>query len=253
MVLGILIACNTHRNTILLNDLQVNAMVEDSSLVVHHDYRIKARDLLFVTVNFLDSGTSFPSRSDSEDDDDERAPAFRPTDVYFRSYTVSDSGFLSLPLIGSIRVVGQTTEQVRKKLDESLAKHFKLATSQVKVANMRIVVLGEVLRPGNHYFFNNRMNIFEAISLAGDFNEFADRNRLTIVRETDEGRKSVKLNLSRIDVLHPYFIVKPGDIIYVEPLKTRSLNRIASSIGIVFSAVSTVAILARLILRSGSD
>jgi len=62
--------------------------------------------------------------------------------------------------------------------------------------------------------------LFEAIAMAGDMTDFARRNQLLLIRQSESGQKTRRLNLNDYSIMESeYFYLMPNDIVYVEPLK----------------------------------
>jgi polysaccharide export outer membrane protein len=67
-----------------------------------------------------------------------------------------------------------------------------------------------------------RINILQAIGNAGDLTIFGKRDNILLVRETPQGKETVRLSLYDKELLNsPYYYLKSGDVVYVEPNKTR--------------------------------
>jgi polysaccharide export outer membrane protein len=63
------------------------------------------------------------------------------------------------------------------------------------------------------------VNLFEAVSQAGDMTEFANRSDVALIRKTKNGSEVHYLNLNEADILRsPYYYLQPNDIIYISPL-----------------------------------
>jgi protein involved in polysaccharide export with SLBB domain len=94
---------------------------------------------------------------------------------------------------------------LKTRLDSAYAPYLKFASTNVKLANLRVTILGEVENPGVHYFFNNQTTILEAISLAGDFTDFGNRKKVKLIRrygnETKGHSGSQQTGLYRYRVL----------------------------------------------------
>ncbi|MCB0614820.1 MAG: polysaccharide biosynthesis/export family protein [Phaeodactylibacter sp.] len=237
-----------------INDVPEN-LISDSTIQVtpnpgFKEYRIQPYDQLLIRINAFDGSTEeFLNR---EFGVAQGTPNTRnlPEDVYFRSISVSDSGTVTLPLLEEISVEGMTTLELKAKLDESYKPYLRFVSTNVKMANMRVTVLGEVSNPGVHYLYQERNTILDAIGLAGDFTEFSNRKRIRMIRLTEEGSKTVFLNLSRPEfATTEFFYVQPHDLIYVEPLKAKSFDVSSESVGLIFSAISVGALLVNLIIK----
>jgi polysaccharide export outer membrane protein len=68
-----------------------------------------------------------------------------------------------------------------------------------------------------------QVSIVEAIANAGEINNTGDKTKVEIIRNTVDGLKKYKIDLTKIDVFDSeYYYIKPNDIIYVTPLKRKS-------------------------------
>ncbi|MBK7872918.1 MAG: polysaccharide biosynthesis/export family protein [Saprospiraceae bacterium] len=137
-------------------------------------------------------------------------------------YRVDDEGNLYLPYLGQVKAEGKTVLQLRNEIAERLVAFFNDATVQVRFVNFRVTLMGEVVRPNAYVIPNERINILEAIGMAGDFTSYARRDSVTIIRERNQVREFVQLNTQDTSLFHsPYFYLRPNDIVYVEPLKAK--------------------------------
>jgi len=77
-----------------------------------------------------------------------------------------------------------------------------------------VTVVGEVNRPGEFTIYKDDINLFEAVSQAGDMSEFANRSRVALVRQTSGGSKVFYLDLTSDKILNSdYYYLQPNDII----------------------------------------
>ena len=107
--------------------------------------------------------------------------------IYLNSYMINDTGYIDFPIIGKIFVQNQTINQIKDKIQVAVDEYLKETNVQVKLVNFKITMLGQVVRPGKYYVYQDNINIFEALGLAGDATDFANRRKITLVRETDKG------------------------------------------------------------------
>lgn len=77
-------------------------------------------------------------------------------------------------------------------------------------------------RTGRYDINKDRLNILEALSLAGDLTIQGQRENVIVVREEKDGIHTYRVDLTnfRVSRLHKHYI-KQGDIIYVEPNSVR--------------------------------
>lgn len=122
---------------------------------------------------------------------------------------VANDGTVDLPLVGSIRVAGRTTDEVRGALTERLARDYvKDPKVNVEVAKYRpFYVLGQVNRPGS-YPFEPELDIRKAAAIAGGFNRRADTEAAYLVREVDGRNDRRRVGLGTR--------VFPGDVIEID-------------------------------------
>lgn len=142
--------------------------------------------------------------------------------IYLQSYNIDEDGYIELPLVGRVEVKNLTVEEAKNKLQAELDKYVNQTMLIVKLSNYNLTVLGEVSRPGMYKVYQAQINLFEAVSLAGNMTSFAKRDQVRIIRQTDNGSEIVTVDMGSADILSsPYYYLKPNDIVYVEPLKIK--------------------------------
>ncbi|MCJ8211016.1 polysaccharide export protein [Mucilaginibacter sp. RS28] len=160
-------------------------------------------------------------------------------------YTVDQNGEVMLPLVGKIKVSGQTTEQLSAQLTQQLATYLSKPNVYVRIVNFRVAVLGDVMRPNVYTSPSERLTITEALSLAGDLNITAKRDDIILVREMDGKRTYVPIDLTSKKLFQsPYFYLKSNDLIFVQPSKLKLQNNDTGyqKAALIISALSLVAI-----------
>ena len=161
--------------------------------------------------------------------------------LYLQSYTLNEEGFIELPLAGKINLLNLTVEQAKDKLQEEMGKYINQTTIIVKLSNFNLTMLGEVTRPGMYKIYQQQINLFEAIALAGNMTSFAKRDEVKIIRQTDDGSEVVTVDMGQADILSsPYYYLKPNDIVYVEPLKIKQWGFTTFPYSMVFSLISVI-------------
>jgi len=164
--------------------------------------------------------------------------------VYLNSYAVATSGYLDFPMIGEIMVKNLDVEEIRLLIEDKLQKYMKEFVVIVKLVNYNITMLGEVNRPGQYKIYQDNINLFEAISMASDLTDFANRNKVAIIRQTKTGSEVVYIDMTKRDILaSPYFYLKPNDIIYAQPVRGKQFTFANFPYGVVFGFISTTILL----------
>lgn len=134
-------------------------------------------------------------------------------------YLIDKDGNINFPIVGSIHLAGLTKNQAQEVIVNAIyPKYLKIKPMvDVRYMNFRVTMLGAVKSPGIVLAPNERLNIFEALAMAGDLDIRADRENLLLVRTNSDGTREVH----RIDVhdknllLSPYYNLQPNDIVYV--------------------------------------
>jgi len=207
------------------------------------DYKIQPKDNLYVRVYALDEKAYlfFNKQSGSSSFNDFANDA----SIYLNSYDVNEEGYIDFPIVGKVLVKGLTIFQVRTVLQEMIGEYLKETTVVVKTVNFKITMLGEMMRPGQFTIYKDDINIFEALSMAGDMTEFANRTRVAIIRQIKGGSQVHYLDLTSENILSsPYYYLQPNDIVYVSPLGYKRWG-LGSTFpwAIVLGAVSTTLLL----------
>jgi len=163
------------------------------------------------------------------------------TSINLQGFTINPAGYIRLPIIDTVKVAGYTVFEVEDIIQNTVNSYFKNATVIVKLLNAKISVLGEVNRPGSFIVYRNELSIFEAIALAGDVNQYADKKRVLVIRTSGEKNETYRVDLTDEKIMSSEtFYLLPDDIIIVEPLKLKSFRLNTPTISIVFSAISTL-------------
>jgi len=194
---------------------------KDTVSVYHHphppDYRIQPRDNVYIRLFSLDekSNLFFNKQSGSGNYNDYANDA----SIYLNSYSVSPDGYIDFPVVGKVMIRDLTVTQVKDVLQKLVDEYLKETVVVVKMVNFRITILGEVNHPGEFSIYAEKINFFEAISLANDITEFGNRSKVTLIRQMLNGSIVYKLNMTSDDFLKSdQFYLQPNDIIYVQPL-----------------------------------
>ena len=140
-------------------------------------------------------------------------------------YTVDTDGNIDFPVVGKIRVAGLNRWGVAQKVKDELESRNLLKDPVVTVEfmNFKVSVIGEVSRPGTFSITNDRINIFEALSLAGDLTIYGRRDNVQVTRESEGKRTVYVLDLRSSEIFYsPAYYLQQNDIVYVEPNSVRA-------------------------------
>lgn len=159
--------------------------------------------------------------------------------VYLNGFTVSDEGQIDFPYAGKIYVKDLTIEEIQKKIQTIIGEYQKETIVYVKLGVFNLTILGEVSKPGQYQVYQSDINIFQALSLAGNPTDFADRANVKIVHQTTEGSQVVRVNINDADILsNENYYLKPNDIIYVEPMSIKRWGFTSVPYSLIISMIS---------------
>jgi len=237
-------SCVPQKKMLYLKDAEMAAAniskeyVNDRSV----NYKLQPGDNLYIRVlNTVDERTA---TSLSGDNSTTRVQLSSDASIYLQSYTLDEEGCIEMPLTGKIELKNLTIDEARTKLQTELGKYVNQTTIIVKLSNFNLTVLGEVTRPGMYKVYQSQINLFEAVSMAGNMTNFAKNSEVRIIRQTDHGSEIVTVDMGQADILEsPYYYLKPNDIIYVEPLKIKQWGFTTFPYSTVFSIISLAATL----------
>jgi len=203
-------------------------------------YIIRANDILYVKINSInEEAYDFFNNSNGQNS----VYSFQsPMAIYFNSYTVNDSGYIILPVVGNIVAKDKSLNQVQQEVQNEVNKYLKEATVIVKLANYHVTLIGDVTRPGVYTFYQDKVNILEAIGTAGDLTVYGNRTKIMLIRKNNGIDKVTYVNLLDRDLLNkPEYNILPNDVIYVEPNKNaKSLGFATFPWSLMLSTISTV-------------
>lgn len=134
------------------------------------------------------------------------------------AYRVASDGSIDFPLVGRVVVQGQSASDLSGALKEGLKRYVKQPEVSIFIKEFnskKVFVFGQVQKPGT-FTFEQGMNIIQAITLAGGFDKYANKDKSFVTREVS-GREQ-RLSVSVKDISEgaaPNFPLEPGDIVYV--------------------------------------
>jgi polysaccharide export outer membrane protein len=123
-------------------------------------------------------------------------------------FTVNTDGAISFPLIGDVKAVNLTADQVAASITRELAAGYLRAPRvSIDVLEYRpVYILGEVNKPGE-YPYAPGMTVMTAVATANGFTYRADQKHVYIKTPNQTTASRVRL----VDTIQ----VKPGDVIRI--------------------------------------
>lgn len=169
------------------------------------------------------------------------------TGTELNGYLVNDDSTIQFPVLGAIKAAGRTKTDLQRDIVQRLQENKLLLDPIVSIRNLnfKVTVLGEVLHPSVVNVPAERINLLEALGFAGDLTLYANRTNVLLIREVNNKRVFKTINLNSNEIFSSeYFNLKPNDIVYVQPNKTKIAGTgIARQwLPVLFSAISLATI-----------
>jgi len=155
-------------------------------------------------------------------------------------YLVDEEGNINFPFVGKINVASLTTAEAAVKIQEALSDYVANTSIIVKYVDNQVTVMGEVARQGLYPFSQDKLNIYEALSLGGGITRYGDRKNVILIRSVDGKIMHYRLNLGDSKIANKsYYYILPNDVIIVEPLKAVSTSYSNITYSTILSTIST--------------
>jgi len=155
-------------------------------------------------------------------------------------YLVDEKGNVNFPFVGNINVLSLTTAQASEKIQKALSDYVSNTSVTVKFVDNQITVMGEVNRQGVYPFIQDKLNIYEAISLGGGITRYGNRMSVIVIRHIDGKIMHYRLNLSDSKIASKdYYYILPNDVVVVEPRKDISTSYQNITYTTILASIST--------------
>lgn len=141
-------------------------------------------------------------------------------------YIVNSDGNIIFPVLGTVYCKGMTKKQLKEDIESRLKRYLTDPLVTITLSNFNISVLGEVKSPGQKTSSTEKINIFQAIALAGDLTYDANRTNVKLIRASETSGKDevIALDLSEASIVNsPYYFLQQNDILYVEPDRNKQV------------------------------
>ncbi|MDD2799314.1 MAG: polysaccharide biosynthesis/export family protein [Bacteroidales bacterium] len=247
-------SCTSYKKVPYLQGAE-NLTKEDLSIInAKYSQKIMPSDMLSITVNSTTPESAIPFNLPLIPTSKIETNGYGLNSSFgIQSYLVDSEGKIEFPILGAINIGGLSKNEVqdliKSKIYPDYIKEEPIVT--VRFVNYKVSLLGEVARPGTYSVVNDKINILEALSLAGDMTIYGRRDNIMLMRENEKGEKEIiRIDLTKNDILKsPYFYIQQNDIIYVQPNKSRARGAdIGSAETLLISVVGTLISLTSLII-----
>ena len=220
------------RNYIMFShdDEFVAAQLNAEARALETNYTIQPNDLLNVKVYTKNGEMIIDPEYELNKNLNNTSKSNRPDPEYL----VRLDGFVYLPMVGDVPLVGLTIHQANLKLVEMYSEYFVDPYVISNYTNKRVTVLGA---PGGQILplKNENITVAEVIARSGGMQTNGNAEAIKLIR----GDEVFLIDFSSVKGYYETNqIVKAGDIIYIEPIK-RALADNTGTIALVLSMITT--------------
>jgi polysaccharide export outer membrane protein len=228
-------SCVSHKQVTYFNDLQgleAGALkIPDAPTSI-----LKNGDLVEVQISSISLETNAYFQKDQSSSDEGFGGNL---------YQIGSNGDISLPLVGEVKIAGMTVEEAKSAIKTALLEYVQKPSVNLRIADYKITVLGEVNAPGVYKIPTGDATVLEALGYAGDLTVYGVRDNVLLIRDNGEEKSFHRLNLNDSGVLESdHFYLENNDVIYVQPTKglTSKDDNIYRILPLVISSLTFVAV-----------
>lgn len=242
-------SCQSYKKVPYLQDAEIVEQATQNENL--YDAKIMPKDLLTIVVSCTSPELAVPFNLTVATPNNITISSTTSQPV-LQQYLVDNEGKINFPILGELKVGGLTKKQAEQLIIEKLKPYIKeTPIVTVRMVNYKISIIGEVTSPGIFTINNEKVNLFEALAMAGDMTVWGVRDNVKLIREKNDGKQEiVTLDLNKAEIiLSPYYWLQQNDIVYVTPNKAKARNSdVGNSTGLWFSATSILVSLAGLLV-----
>lgn len=244
-------SCQSYKKVPYLQDAEFVHQASQSENL--YDAKIMPKDLLTIVVSCTSPELAVPfNLTVATPASLSVASTQVTTQPILQQYLVDNKGKINFPVLGELKVGGLTKKEAEQMIVERLNPYIKeTPIVTVRMVNYKISVIGEVARPGTFTISNEKVNLLEALAMAGDMTVWGLRDNVKLIRESADGKQEIiTLDMNKAETIYsPYYWLQQNDVVYVTPNKAKARNSdIGNSTGLWFSATSILVSLASLLV-----
>jgi polysaccharide export outer membrane protein len=137
-----------------------------------------------------------------------------------REVLIRPDGAFSFPLTGDIQAYGRSIEEIRNEVTQKLSRLIPDLVVTVTVRKLdgnKIYVIGQVRNAGA-FVVNPRVDVMQALSIAGGATPFAALDDIKIIRRVGGSQQTIDFNYGEVAKgrrLEQNILLRSGDIVVV--------------------------------------
>lgn len=178
----------------------------------------------FISISISSASPEASSIFNPYTNPEQKAAVGTAKNAQYFGHLVDNDGYIELPVIGKIKAAGMTKTQLKNYILKYITDKKLLVDPivDIRYSNFEVTVLGEVGNPSVINVSSEKISLVKALAMAGDLTIYGRRDNILLIREEGGARKTRHLDISTSDFLNSeYYYLKPNDVVYVEPNKTK--------------------------------
>ena len=245
IIIGLLQSCVSKKQMLYLQDVDTI----NSQEVTYNNHTLQVDDILRISVGALVPEAAIPFNNVTGG-----SVVANNIDVMkLDGYLVSQRMTINFPVLGELSVKGKTTQDLENDIKKLLVDGGYLINPNVTVRllNAKFTILGEVQNPGTISFTENNISLLQALGLAGDLTINGSREDVVVLRRINGVQTTTRINLTSASFLKgPYQMIKPNDVIVVNPNSARIssagyIGSIPILLGVITSSLTIILLFTR--------
>lgn len=208
--------------------------------VTPSDYKLMSYDILFIRVITPDPQWSALFNTSPTG----AGGMVNEESAQLLGYPINGNGDIEIPFVGKVEAAGKTLSEIRVILDSVFRQYVNDAAITVRLVNNYITIIGEVRAPGRYPINRDLLNVFEALSGAGDISLYGNRQKVQLIRPSTFGPIVKEFTLKDRSILtSEFYYVMPNDILYVQPMRGVGFSTNASIFTLFLSTITTALVI----------
>lgn len=251
LTLLLFVSCVPNKDLIYLQDKGTQEVLTNTQIQLNQKpYKLQVGDLISIDIK-----SDKPALIAMFKKKETTNISENPQSLYFSGYNVDVHGNIRIPKIGELNVLGFTVAEVSDRIKAKLLEEYFNDIANifvtVKLAGLTFTVNGEVGATGNYTLYKDRVTIMEAIANAGDITVVGNRKDVLVIRQYPQGQKIHHIDLTDIVAMQsPYYYILPNDLIYVKPLKQKSLGTGTTLVQTLTTVITVLSLVASVVVLS---
>ncbi len=235
LIFLVLSSCLTNKKLTYLQYTEDTPDMDPGITVAPSAYKVLPNDILFIRLVTPD-----PQWSELFNPQVGMGGSMTQESASLFGYNVDDYGYIDIPYIGKVDVLDKTISEIKSDLDQIFENYVTDGAVTVRLVNNFVSIIGEVRNPGRYPLAKDRINVFEALSLAGDLDDYSNRQEIQLIRPSPTGPLIKEFSLRDRSILKSeFYYVMPNDIIYAKPMRGRNFQINAPVYSLLLTSITT--------------